>query len=88
MQVIDAILHGHAHEAREARTTRILSMKPTDLVNLRFDPLPVDDYASEEDEDDEQHAFAKSSPLATSSSLDLNSSLFPKPSMTDLLAAV
>jgi hypothetical protein len=35
-------IHGHAHEAKEERTNRILRMNPKELVNVQFDPIPVD----------------------------------------------
>ena len=44
---VSATIHGHAHEAKETRANRIMSMRAQELVHLKFDPLPKDDVISE-----------------------------------------
>lgn len=47
---VKIIITGHSHEDKFTRQTRIMSMKPTDLLNLKFDPLPTTlDESSESD---------------------------------------
>jgi hypothetical protein len=36
-------VHGLSREGKEARMTRILSMKPVELLNLKFEPVALDD---------------------------------------------
>jgi hypothetical protein len=73
---------GHAREAKSTRTTRIMSMKPTDLINLKFDPIPA-----VEDFEDSQDSPAQPVPkvLPTSPSVqDLEMDLFPNLSTKEL----
>lgn len=44
---VSATIHGHAHEAKESRANRIMSMRAQELVHIKFDPLPKDDVVSE-----------------------------------------
>lgn len=88
---VTVTIHGHAHEAKEARKTRIMSMKPVELLSLRFDPLPVDDDddASNGGSDDDFVAPALRKDQNSGkkgNDNDINENLFPKPSMHNLLA--
>ena len=47
MGTVSATIHGHAHEAKESRANRIMSMRAQELVHIKFDPLPKDDVISE-----------------------------------------
>ena len=44
---VSATIHGHAHEAKESRANRIMSMRAQELAHIKFDPLPKDDVVSE-----------------------------------------
>ena len=44
---VSATIHGHAHEAKETRAHRIMSMRAQELAHIKFDPLPKDDVLSE-----------------------------------------
>ena len=94
-------IHGHAHEAKEARTVRLMSMRPKDLISLKFDPLPKDsesesDEYSDDLEDPEEtevlvgsaEGKRRSSSVDSSSLSELNKSLFPKASHSNLLSNV
>eukprot|EP01039_Chlorochromonas_danica_P009442 gene9442-10431_t len=90
MDIVKVMIHGHAHEAKEARTARILSMKPTDLISLKFDPIPPfeeDDLDTEGEEEGAAAPLSKS-PGITLSASDLHRSLFPKASFPDVKRAV
>ena len=50
---VTATIHGHAHEAKESRTSRIMSMRPQDLLSVKFDPLPSHDAVSEDEYSDD-----------------------------------
>jgi hypothetical protein len=69
-------------------------MKPVELLSLRFEPLPVDDDdASANASDDEDSAVPsvvsknKTSNKNDEESTEINETLFPKPSMHNLLVA-
>lgn len=49
---ITITIHGLSREAKEARMNRILSMKPVDLLNLKFEPVAFDDDDDHSDDDD------------------------------------
>lgn len=54
--VVKIFLHGNARDPKGLRTARIMSMRPQDLMNIKFDPiLPLDDaedlYESDEEEE-------------------------------------
>lgn len=90
---VQITIHGHAHEAKEARNTRILSMKPSDLLTLKFEPLPVDDYDDNSDMSDEEILPKKSTKKSLgkggnggASSNDLNATLYPQASFHNLLS--
>lgn len=97
---VSIVIHGHAHEAKEARTSRIMSMKPQDLMKMKFEPLPVeldDDLLEESDEEDAgfEDDFLKSpgnkknkgkSPQELKEEKEVASSLFPKASLYNLLS--
>lgn len=56
---VEITINGHAHEAKETRRSRILSMKPVELIKLKFEPLPVDDeYSSDENEESTEDQVA------------------------------
>ena len=55
-------INGHAHEARENRRSRIMSMKPVELLTLKFEPLPVDDDYSDDELDNSDDEKEKKKP--------------------------
>ena len=57
---VSITIHGHAHEAKEARSHRILNMKPLDLVSVKFDPLPTDSGDEEYSQDDDDYVVESS----------------------------
>lgn len=83
---VKVIIYGTAREAKEARVSRIMSMKPMDLLSLKFEPLTVDDdYADDDDEhEDSQRLKASKNSMSKDS---ISQSLFPKPSYDNLMAA-
>eukprot|EP01034_Spumella_vulgaris_P025781 gene25781-32273_t len=102
---ISMVIHGHAHEAKEARNSRIMSMRPQDLMKLKFEPLPMgdDDDLSEEGSDSDEDAYAynsptgktpkskggdksRQSPQEEAANKELNSTLYPKASLYNLLS--
>lgn len=64
MAAITVTIHGLSREAKEARMNRILSMKPVDLLNLRFEPVALDDDDYDDNDfdtdDDKSHASKRS----------------------------
>jgi hypothetical protein len=50
---VSITINGHAHEGKEVRQARIMSMKPVELLKLKFEPLPVDDMSDSEEDDED-----------------------------------
>ena len=96
---IKVTIHGHARDPKGLRTARIMSMRPQDLMNIKFDPiLPLDDgdediYESDAESDDEDSPVKKKSTpaKATESPQDalredeLTRTLYPKASVHQMV---
>ncbi len=92
--IIKVTIHGHARDPKGLRTARIMSMRPQDLMNIKFDPiLPLDDgdediYESDaESDEDDSPVKKKTTPAKTSESPkdaqredELTRTLYPKAS--------
>jgi hypothetical protein len=50
---------GHAREGKENRRSRIMSMKPAELLTMKFEPLPVDDFSDDEEDSEEEEKKKK-----------------------------
>jgi hypothetical protein len=47
---ITITIHGNTHETSESRTSRIMNMKPADLLKMKFDSMLI--LADDDDEED------------------------------------
>jgi len=95
---IKITIHGNYRDPKAFRTARIMSMRPQDLMNIKFDPiLPLDDDGEDIYESDNESETSYSSPKkagkASESPKDvlqneeLTRTLFPKASVLHMNAA-
>lgn len=98
---IKVTIHGHARDPKGLRTARIMSMRPQDLMNIKFDPiLPLDDgdediYESDDESDTEDSPVKKKATTTTAAESpkdaqhddELTRTLYPKASVQHMVTA-
>jgi hypothetical protein len=97
--VVKLTIHGNARDPKGVRTARIMSMRPQELLNIKFDPIPLDDaedlYESDQDSVDSaarRGKRGKAGAIQEESAHEvhdevgeeLNRTLFPRASMADM----
>lgn len=91
-------IHGNARDPKGLRTARIMSMRPQDLMNIKFDPiLPLDDAEDLFESDEESITSAPRSKGRKPGSIpespqdiedaELTRTLYPKASMANISMA-
>lgn len=94
--VIKVSIHGNARDPKGVRTARIMSMRPQDLMNIKFDPIPLDDaedlYESDHESVDsaaprrgrKSGSIPEESPKDAQDEDELTRTLFPKASIANM----
>jgi hypothetical protein len=97
--VVKLTIHGNARDPKGVRTARIMSMRPQELLNIKFDPIPLDDAEDlyESDQDSVESAAhrgkrGKAGAIQEESAQEvhdevgeeLNRTLYPRASMADM----
>jgi outer membrane biosynthesis protein TonB len=94
--VIKVSIHGNARDPKGVRTARIMSMRPQDLMNIKFDPIPLDDaedlYESDHESVDsaaprrgrKSGSIPEESPKDAQDEDELTRTLFPKASLANM----
>ena len=97
---IKITVHGNSRDPKAFRTARIMSMRPQDLMNIKFDPiLPLDDDGEDFYESDHESETSYTSPSPKKAGKvsespkdaeqneELTRTLFPKASILHMNAA-
>ena len=90
--IIKLSIHGNSRDPKSVRTSRIMSMRPQELMNIKFDPIPLDDAEDLIESDDESTDSTarksqnnrKETPKIQEEEEELTRTLFPKASIANM----
>jgi hypothetical protein len=85
--VVKITITGNARDPKGLRTARIMSMRPQDLMNIKFDLLELEDnyetFASDEEEEEEEDVELQKTPMQSRKSPQRAASAGPHESPLD-----